>query len=464
MKKFYVALTALSFTLFGIAQTEIEPFAPSVPGTYLGDFQSFAQSANIPATSTYSEEGDVGSYFWLCENGTTLPAIGGNPNYAYCSVDPSFTLTLITPSIDFGLNTNNPTVNFSYLIDDGTIAIGFAGMIGLSNMEVMYKEGVGGSWNSLATYTSATASWTNISLPITGATNLNDIYIGFKVTCVTTGSVLPGGLVVLDDIVVTGESTCSNTTNTLNVPACDTYTVPSGDETYTASQSNIKDTIPNVAGCDSLLTINLTMGFSNTGTDIVSACDSLVWIDGNTYYTNNSSATHTLMNQDGCDSVVTLNLTVTTLDLNVTVNDPVLSADQSGAAYVWMNCADSLPISGANNQNFTPSTNGDYAVEITLNGCKDTSACNTIAMASLDENDLYDLNIYPNPTTGSVALDFGTMNDAQVKIYSSEGKEVYSFEQKGQHLVHFNFDQPKGVYLLEVRNNNEVIHKRLIKQ
>ncbi|MEZ4938075.1 MAG: T9SS type A sorting domain-containing protein [Crocinitomicaceae bacterium] len=464
MKKFYVALTALSFTLFGIAQTEIEPFAPSVPGTYLGDFQTFSQSANVPATSTFDEEGDVGSYFWLCENGTSFPTIGGNPNYAYCSVNPGSSLTLITPSIDFGVNTTNPTVSFNYLIDDGTITASIAGIIGLSNLEVMYKEGVGGSWNSLATYTTATANWTNISLPITGATNLNDIYIGFKVTTVTPGVGLPGGLVVLDDIIVTGESACSNTTNTLNVPACDSYTVPSGDEMYTASQTNIKDTIPNVAGCDSLLTINLTMGFSNTGSDMVSACDSLVWIDGNTYYTDNNSATHILTNQDGCDSVVTLNLTVTTLDLNVSVNDPVLTADQSGAAYVWMNCADSIPISGANNQSFTPSSNGDYAVEITLNGCKDTSTCNTIATVSLDENGLSDLSIFPNPTSGNISIDFGTWNTSKVTIFSASGQEVFSMEQKGEKIIQFDFDQPKGVYLIEIRNNLEVVHKRLVKQ
>ena len=64
-------------------------------------------------------------------------------------------------------------------------------------------------------------------------------------------------------------------------------------------------------GCDSLVTLDLTIGTSNTGTDVQTACDSYTWIDGNTYTTSNNSATWTLTNASGCDSTVTLDLTIT---------------------------------------------------------------------------------------------------------------------------------------------------------
>jgi len=48
----------------------------------------------------------------------------------------------------------------------------------------------------------------------------------------------------------------------------------------------------------------------NTGIDIHVACDSLEWMDGNTYYESNNSATHILTNITGCDSVITLDLTI----------------------------------------------------------------------------------------------------------------------------------------------------------
>ena len=48
----------------------------------------------------------------------------------------------------------------------------------------------------------------------------------------------------------------------------------------------------------------------NTSTDTQTACDSYTWMDGNTYTASNNTATHTLTNVAGCDSVATLNLTI----------------------------------------------------------------------------------------------------------------------------------------------------------
>ena len=56
---------------------------------------------------------------------------------------------------------------------------------------------------------------------------------------------------------VTPENSCI-TSATINVATCNSYTVPSLGETYTVSGTYF-DTIPNAVGCDSLLTINLTI-------------------------------------------------------------------------------------------------------------------------------------------------------------------------------------------------------------
>ena len=69
-------------------------------------------------------------------------------------------------------------------------------------------------------------------------------------------------------------------------------------------------TLTAVNGVDSVVTMTLTVKHSTTGVDEQVACDSYVWIDGNTYTQSTDTPTFTLTNAVGCDSVVTLHLTV----------------------------------------------------------------------------------------------------------------------------------------------------------
>ena len=68
-----------------------------------------------------------------------------------------------------------------------------------------------------------------------------------------------------------------------------------------------------------------------TGTDVISSCLPVTWIDGNTYSSTNNTATHLLVGaaQGGCDSLVTLNLTVW--------NCTQLNATSCGASNISMN-------------------------------------------------------------------------------------------------------------------------------
>jgi gliding motility-associated-like protein len=91
--------------------------------------------------------------------------------------------------------------------------------------------------------------------------------------------------------------------------ACDSFLWMDGI-TYYSTIDTPTWTIPNAAGADSVITLNLTVNYSNTGTDSQVACDTYTWIDGNTYSADNTTAQFTLINQVGCDSVVTLNLIV----------------------------------------------------------------------------------------------------------------------------------------------------------
>lgn len=100
----------------------------------------------------------------------------------------------------------------------------------------------------------------------------------------------------------------SNTYDTVRVDTCDLFTWING-RTYTQSAT---DTVmlTNAAGCDSIVTLLLNIRHSTSGIDTIIACDSYHWINDSTYTASTHTPTFTLTNAAGCDSVVTLHLTV----------------------------------------------------------------------------------------------------------------------------------------------------------
>ncbi len=156
--------------------------------------------------------------------------------------------------------------------------------------------------------------------------------------------------------------------------ACGPFTWING-VTYSTSNNTATHTLTNIAGCDSIVTLNLTIGSPNAGIDVQHACGPYTWIDGVTYTANNSSATHTLTNVSGCDSIVTLNLTIASASIsangNTTFcqNQNVVLTSSGTSGNLWSNSATSTSV--------TVNTSGNYSVTITdAFGCVTTS--NTI--------------------------------------------------------------------------------------
>ena len=100
----------------------------------------------------------------------------------------------------------------------------------------------------------------------------------------------------------------SNTGDT-TVVACDSY---NWYEHVGINQSceNLTHTFTNAAGCDSVVTLHLTVNYSNTGDTTAVACDSFDWYEHTDITQSCENLTHTFINAGGCDSVVTLHLTV----------------------------------------------------------------------------------------------------------------------------------------------------------
>ncbi len=195
------------------------------------------------------------------------------------------------------------------------------------------------------------------------------------------------------------------------IATCDTYTWIDGN-TYNSSNATASYIMTTSAGCDSTVYLNLTVNNSNSSIDSISACEPFVWMDGNTYSTSNNTATYSLTNTAGCDSVITLNLTF--INLNVNEVSGNLIAEQTGALYQWIDCNNNnVPITNANNIDYYSTVDGSYAVIITLNNCSDTSACYVVTPSGINDNLLSNLTIYPNPSNKELYLS----NVAKIKGY-----------------------------------------------
>jgi hypothetical protein len=274
----------------------------------------------------------------------------------------------------------------------------------------------------------------------------------------TATHTIPAGAANGCDSIVTLNLTINQpVTGTFTHSACGAYTWING-VTYTASNNTAMHTIPAGAanGCDSIVTLNLTINQPITGTFTHSACGAYTWINGVTYTASNNTATHTIPAgaANGCDSIVTLNLTITHVNTTTSVNGITISSNANNATYIWLNCNNGMSIiPNQTEQTFNPEANGIYAVEVTQNGCTDTSSCIAITSVSLDENSTEKTRLYPNPTSGKFTLESYT-NPSIVSIYSIAGRLIESrkTEDQDQHSITFELDQPSGVYFVEVLN------------
>ena len=269
-----------------------------------------------------------------------------------------------------------------------------------------------------------------------------------------------------DSTVTLDLTIAGSTSGTDTQTACDSYTWLDGN-VYTANNNTATHNITNAAGCDSVLTLDLTITSSTSSTDAQTACGSYTWIDGNTYTASNNTATYTLMNAAGCDSVLTLDLTIHTIDSSVTQNGISLTASATGATYQWLECPSMTAISGATSQSYTATVNGNYAVIITdNNGCSDTSSCYNVSTVGTIENEFgNDLLLFPNPTDGQFAIDMGEVyNRTTVTITDLTGKLILSNTYSNSQLLNLQLNKPSGVYLLVIEAENKRAVIRLVKK
>jgi hypothetical protein len=254
-----------------------------------------------------------------------------------------------------------------------------------------------------------------------------------------------------------------NSYGTLTTIACDSFTF--AGTTYTES-GTYTGVLPNATGCDSIITLNLTVHQSSGSTLTETACNSYS-LNGQTYTSSGSYIVTTLPNAAGCDSVVLLELTIHTLDITVTENATGLHANQTGATYQWLDCNNqNAPVSGETLQDFNPQQNGSYAVIVTSDACTDTSACHSFAATAIHDTAPFGLTrIFPNPAFSKLTLNTTlSLKEGTIRLSDITGRLKAEWTNlKGNH---FTFDirtLPSGTYILELKEKDKQVKLKVTK-
>ncbi len=183
------------------------------------------------------------------------------------------------------------------------------------------------------------------------------------------------------------------------ITACESYTWIDGI-TYTESNNTATDTLTNINGCDSIVALDLTILQPSTGTDVITACESYTWIDGITYTESNNTATYSLTNAVGCDSIVSLNLTI-------------------------------------------------------------DGSCIPTSVSEISNNDI---RVYPNPVHDRLVVELPSADFNKIEIVDITGQVVLSKHIEGEEATVENMNFETGTYILRIIGKNQsAITKLLIK-
>lgn len=253
--------------------------------------------------------------------------------------------------------------------------------------------------------------------------------------------------------------------STINQTICSGSTYTFNGQPLTGS-GVYYDTLTSSIGCDSIITLNLAVSNVLTSTFTDSICAGGSYLFNGQNLSTSGSYKDTLTAVGGCDSIVTLNLTVRSAINNAaTVNGAVCTAAEIGASYQWLICSTSQPVSGATLRTFTATQNGAYKCVVTSGNCSDTTNCVAVTTVNVVALLDYHFSLYPNPSNGIVTVTHSYEGNVQLQILNSIGNIIRILElTKATEQLDIS-DLPAAVYHVVLLNNKQQLAiTKLIKQ
>ena len=244
------------------------------------------------------------------------------------------------------------------------------------------------------------------------------------------------------DSVVTLTLTVNPVANTnLTAAICEgtTYT----ENGFNASEAGTyTQNLQTINGCDSIVTLNLTIS-TVINNDITAAiCEGSVYTENGFNASEAGTYTQTLQTVNGCDSIVTLTLTV-----NPTYNITIDASINEGETY--------------EENGFSESEAGTYVHTLqAVNGCDSVITLNLTVNSSLNDvvANAIEVSLYPNPANAYTTLKVeGLKEQTPVYLFDIQGRKLKEYIMNiGQETLQIDLgDLPKGVYTITIGNTTK---------
>ncbi len=189
------------------------------------------------------------------------------------------------------------------------------------------SDGNGNNSGDLSFFNFDGTTWQQFGLNIDG--EFAGDKFGYSLSLSGDGTVVAGGSINNSEVgTEAGHARvyCIPNIVTDSIEACGSYTWING-VTYTQNEDTATVTLLNASGCDSVVTLYLVIDNASS-TDSITACDQYTWIDGNTYTSSNNTASFVYTTL-GCDSTVTL-------ALNLGFTDSITDIITACNDYTWI--------------------------------------------------------------------------------------------------------------------------------
>ncbi len=178
--------------------------------------------------------------------------------------------------------------------------------------------------------------------------------------------------------------------------------------------------------------------------------------------------TATFSTEGQCDSTVVLQLIQAAVDNGVVQNGNTLIATASEADYQWYSCGTTgnTLITGATGQYYLATAVGQYAVEVTQDGCSALSDCYNVTSIGIEERVLPLFSLSPVPVVDVLNVELiRSARKATVSILDMTGRVVRTKDLGSSRKVGLEVSELSGgAYFVRVWADGETRVQRFVRQ